>query len=292
MIRGKGIGGIAKKLKGQGTVALFLLVVCGLSAWLFGLASQPLPEGAPLGRVDERLSEASGLVASIANPGMLWTINDSGNPPEVFLIDQHAKIKLVCALSGVHNRDWEDIAIGSGPDRGKNYIYVADIGDNFAQYDFKFIYRFEEPRLTTEREQTITRFDTLILKMPDGKRDAETILIDPFTNDLFLFSKRKDSTTLYSAPYPFLEHALTLHKVMTMPYQEIVAGSISADGKEIIVKNYDTPQVLSRKPIELRYRREPQGEAIAWSRDGNEFYTLSESTLVRPASLLVYKRRK
>src|SRR5688500_3946663 len=64
---------------------------------LLVLACQPertKPEqktsGIALGRVDERLAEASGLVASIINPGFLWTLNDSRNPAEIFLIDQQA----------------------------------------------------------------------------------------------------------------------------------------------------------------------------------------------------------
>jgi len=67
-----------------------------------------------LGKVDQQLEEASGLTASVSNPGMLWAINDSGNPPEVFLIDQHAKTRMVFTLLHAHNRDWEDIPIGTG----------------------------------------------------------------------------------------------------------------------------------------------------------------------------------
>src|SRR5882672_227953 len=79
-----------------------------------------------LGRVDQQLEEASGLVGSVANPGFLWTINDSGNPPEIFLIDHQAKTRLVCTLLHARNRDWEDVAIGAGPNAKRKYIYVAD----------------------------------------------------------------------------------------------------------------------------------------------------------------------
>src|SRR5258708_16246272 len=125
--------------------ALFLLVISCLLTWSCRPEkNKSLTTVTSLGRVDQQLEEASGLVASIANPGLLWSTNDSGNPPEVFLIDQNAKTKLVCTLFRIHNRDWEDIAIGDGPDPKKKYIYVADIGDNWAQYKLKFIYRFEE----------------------------------------------------------------------------------------------------------------------------------------------------
>lgn len=254
-----------------------------------------------LGRVDQRLEEASGLVASTVNPGFLWTLNDSGNPPEVFLIDTHAKIRLICTLANVRNRDWEDIAIGPGPYDGRKYIYVADIGDNWAQHELKFIYRFEEPVLGSQKEVTITQYDTLILKMPDGKRDTETFLIDPLTSDLYLISKREDSVGLYTASYPFPKGVIVLRKMMTLPFTKIVAGSISQDGTQILLKDYEKvyywqrtireslPGALTRKPTELPYEREQQGEAIAWSIKANEFYTLSEGARGTSGNLLVYK---
>ena len=284
---------------------LLFLVVGGLLSWSCTTEKTRhlFSKGAPLGHVERRLVEASGLVASIGNPGLLWTVNDDGKP-EVFLIDQQASTRLVCTLAHIRNRDWEDIAIGAGPDSTKNYVYVADIGDNEAQYEYKFIYRFEEPQLAAEKAITITQFDTLILRMPDGKRDSETILIDHFTSDLFLITKREESVGLYTTPYPFAHDTLTLRKVMTLPFSKIVAGSISSDGQEVLLKNYNNvyywkgtngesfAQLLEKKPIELPYEREPQGEGIAWSRDGSEFYTLSEGTKKRPADLFVYKRKK
>ncbi len=256
-----------------------------------------------LGKVDQQLEEASGLTASVSNPGMLWAINDSGNPPEVFLIDQHAKTRMVCTLQA-RNRDWEDIAIGAGPDPQKKYVYVADIGDNWGRYDLKFIYRFEEPKLQVQREITITQLDTLILKMPDGSRDSETILIDPFDNDLFIISKREDSAGLYTAAYPFSKDTIILRKGLTLPFKKIVSGSITRDGTGILLKTYDKvyywkrsinenlPETLIRKPIELDYEREHQGEAIAWSDRGDKFYTLSEGAFGNSAELLMYKVKK
>lgn len=282
----------------------FLVILCLLTWKCKSKKNESASISESLGRVDQRLDEASGLVSSIANPGMLWSINDSGNAPEVFLIDQHARTKMVCTLLGARNRDWEDIAIGGGPDSKKNYIYVADIGDNWGRYEFKIIYRFEEPKLETQSEVTITDFDTLLFKMPDGPRDAEAILIDPFDNDLFLISKSEDSVGLYTAHYPFRKDTTQLRKVLTMPFREIVAGSISQDGLEILLKDYkkvyywkrseeeNLVETLARKPVELPYEREHQGEAIAWSDKRNEFYTLSESSMGMPAELLVYKIKK
>jgi hypothetical protein len=284
---------------------LFPLVIGGLIIW--GCKQEKthsMAAGKSLGQLDQRLSEASGLAASVANPGMFWTVNDSGNPPEVFLIDQFAKTRMVCTLPFARNRDWEDIAIGAGPDTTKKYIYVADIGDNWSQYKLKYIYRFEEPILGGQQDVSISRFDTLILKMPDGSQDSEAVLVDPLTNDLFLISKNKKTAALYSLPYPFSRDTMELRKVMTLPFTQIVAGSISADGMEILLKNYDKiyywkrspgeslTQLLKRKPVELPYEREHQGEAITWSLSGNEFYTVSEGTSENPGNLLMYQHKK
>ena len=254
-----------------------------------------------LGSVDSRIGEASGLVASINNPGFFWTINDSGNPAEIFLIDQHAVIRLVCTLANTTNRDWEDISIDKDV-HGKSYLYVADIGDNHSQYKCKMIYRFKEPVLRKDLFRCITQFDTYFFQLSDGKRDAETILIDPKGHDLFIISKRENWVGLYQAPNPLIKDTMIFKKVLLLPFTQIVAGGISPDGKRVLLKNYDKiflweraanqsiQQLLLQAPTEVPYQREPQGEAIAWSRDSREFFTLSESEFTRHASLIVHKR--
>src|SRR5690606_15194616 len=131
--------------------------------------------GRPLAELKaDELEEVSGLAASVANRGYLWTHNDSGNPAEVYLIDEELEIALKCTLEGVKNRDWEDIAVGPGPDPSKRYVYVAEIGDNDAQYDYKYIYRFAEPSLTSvSGDIVITEFDTIVFRLEDGAKDTE-----------------------------------------------------------------------------------------------------------------------
>jgi len=96
-----------------------------------------------------------------------------------------------------------DVAIGPGAKRNKKYVYVAEIGDNNAQYDFKYLYRFEEPSIKDGAEQIIKNVETLVIKMPDGKRDTETLMIDPSTNDIYIISKREEKVHLYLQKYPY-----------------------------------------------------------------------------------------
>jgi hypothetical protein len=254
-----------------------------------------------LALIDERLPEASGIVNSVVNPGYLWALNDGQNPGEVYLIDTAAHVQLTCKLT-VDNRDWEEIAVGPGPEEGKTYVYVGEIGDNNAVHDFKYVFRFEEPKFDTT-ELSIMLTDTLKIQMSDGKRDTETMMIDPFTKDLYLISKREDSVGVYKVSQPFIEQTMTAQKVATIPFFKIVAGAFSPDGLEILLKDYDhiyywkrlkdepLEAVLLRQPEELPYEREAQGESITFARDGSGYYTLSETNPGKPAYLRFYRRR-
>jgi len=259
-------------------------------------------KGINKGIIDVRLVEASGLVESQVNPGYLWSLNDGGNPSEVYLIDTLAKIKLVCKLN-VKNRDWEDIALGAGPIEGRKYVYVADIGDNLGIHDYKYIYRFEEPSLAKGAQQAISNVDALVLKLPGENRDSETIMIDPTNNDFYIISKREKQVHVYLQHFPYPD-TLRPVQVLKIPFTRIVSGSISHDAQEVLLKDYENiyywkrsgekslTELLAKDPIELPYKPEVQGESICWNNDGSGYYTLSESHEGKMARLKFYKRNK
>ena len=87
------------------------------------------------------LTEASGIAASRPYPGVLWTHNDSGDPARVFALNAHGEHLGIYTIAGASNRDWEDIATGPGPEPGRSYLYIGEIGDNSAVYVTKYIYR-------------------------------------------------------------------------------------------------------------------------------------------------------
>jgi len=284
----------------------FALLILGCTACSknpVGAQAELFTFGEPLAEANKKnLDEASGLAASINTPGDLWTLNDSGNGAEIFLIDQKADIKLVCRLKGIKNRDWEDIAVGPGPE-GKSFIYVADIGDNTAQYPLKYIYRFEEPTLTPGIEEIeISAIDQITFKLPERQKDTECLLLDPKTKDLYVVSKREMPVFLYQLKYPYsTTDTLTAIQLTSIPVSNVSAGSISADGKEILLKNYDhvfywkingsIEETLKETPTRLPYKPEPQGEAIAWARDGSGFFTISETVIGKRSYLFFYKRK-
>lgn len=260
--------------------------------------------GRSKGKVSRKLEEASGLAASITNPGYLWTLNDSGNPAEVFLINEKAEIVLMCKLKKGLNRDWEDIVVGPGPVKDAHYIYIGEIGDNNALHEYKYLYRFEEPVLGLQKEVEIADFETLVIELPDGKRDMESIAIDHTTGDFYFISKREQQVNIYLALFPLMPADTIVPAVIgQLPYHNVVAADFSFDASELLVKTYeevlywkreegnDLAQVLQSDPVKLTYHHEPQGEAIAWALDGSGFFTLSESTKQERAHLYFYKRK-
>jgi len=281
----------------------FLVLLLSIECTDSKTTSDLFLKGVSEGAVSKKLAEASGLVASVANPGYYWSHNDGENPAEVFLIDDKAKIVMTCKLANVANRDWEDITVGPGPQEGKSYLYVGEIGDNLSQYPYKMIYAFVEPVLS-EGDQVISKFDTIVFKLSDGVRDTEVMMIDPQANDVFIVSKREDSVRLYKIYAPVKKGDTLQAEFKTkLPFTKIVAASISADGTEVLMKNYDhlyywkrsdaesIPELLLRKPLELNYLQEAQGEAIAWKLDGTGFYTLSETVKNYKGNLIYYQRK-
>ena len=256
------------------------------------------------------LVEISGLAASRINPGILYIHNDSGNPNKVYLTDGGGADKGTLTITPVSNRDWEDIAVGPGPAIGKSYVYVADIGDNDAKYKSVFVYRFPEPDLAGKIAPFVKNIDTvdvIQLKYPDGPRNAETLMVDPLTKDIYIASKEGSLSKIYVAPYPQSTSSVTeLTPVVKLFFNKATGGDISADGSEILLRSKETiwywklPQGTSistglfTKPQHAPYaNNEPQGEGIGFAADGSGFFTDTEVRDFpgKSATISFYKRK-
>ena len=238
------------------------------------------------------ITEASGIVASRLDDSLLWTHNDSGGKNRIFALATNGKSRGTYYLDGCDSRDWEDIAAGPGPDPSKTYLFVGEIGDNYAAYDIKTIYRFVEPVVPANQPDYIghvTQIDKLNFRFPDGRRDAEALMVDPWTGDYYVVSKRESKVMVYLGRYPQpLNRVDTLVKVATLDLTYVTAADISPSGEGILIEEYgklhhwtrnrseSLVSALSRLPTTVAYQPEPQGEAVCWNRSGKGYYTLSE----------------
>lgn len=259
------------------------------------------------GRISfEPLKEASGLAASRKNPHVLWSHNDSGDLSRVYALDTNAKHLGTFLLKGVKARDWEDIAVGPGPVEGKHYLYVGDIGDNESKFDVKYIHRVLEPDIKMAeigQDLALAGSETISFRYPDGRRDAETLMVDPRSRDIYIVSKWESNVRVYRAPYPqSTEQTITVEHVATLNLTNVVGGDISPSGQEIIIKTYGAIyywrkstnencwRIFDKQPVSVPYIPEPQGEAVCWRADALGYYTVSEEAGGIPSHLYFYPR--
>jgi hypothetical protein len=246
------------------------------------------------------MDETSGIAASGVNKGIYYIHNDSGDTSRFFAINPEGKLKATYYFKGeavepLGVRDCEDIAVGPGPVKDKSYVYLGDIGDNRAVRNYLVVYRMEEPVVNGTDTVKNLQATPLYLKYPDGAKDAETLMVDPVEQLLYIVSKRKTAVTIYTAPLTYkagdtvtLTKRSTIHLGGIPPFKWVTAGDISKDGSQILLKNYNRVfywkrpagvpvwQVMTEKPAKLYYKDEKQGEAIGFTPDGKGYYTASE----------------
>jgi len=158
------------------------------------------------GRIQEsELVEASGLVASHRYPGVYYSIQDSGQPANVYSVLYNGEAIGKIDLEGIDQHDWEDITMMEY--NGIDYIYVGDIGNNYdghcrgINYEDMAIYRFPEPELSRYRNGVATvpasEITIMTLKNPNmptecddrTKQDFECLMADQFSGDVYLVQK-------------------------------------------------------------------------------------------------------
>jgi len=251
---------------------------------------------------DVKLIEASGIADSKANPGYLWVEQDSGNPPDLTLLQHNGTVLKSIHLANAVNRDWEDLVLAPGPKPGKQYLYIAETGDNLLIHPDYAIYRLEEPVATTD---TVQQVDKIAFFYPDGSHNAEAILVDADTKDIYIITKTDLKSRLFRLVYPYSTTVMNkAEELGSLPYNYAVSAAMSPGGKEMVVKTYDAIfhyqrtagetmlQTLSKKPVNLPYQTEPQGEAIVFDNNDSGYYTLSEKALASNVKLYFYKRNK
>lgn len=248
------------------------------------------------------LTEASGIADSKTNTGYLWVQQDGGNPPAIDLVQQNGAWLKTIHLANVVNRDWEDLVLSTGPKAGGNYLYIAETGDNLLVHPDYAIYRLEEPAAATD---TVKLVEKIAFFYPDGSHNAEAMLVDPDTKDIYIITKVEKRSQVFKLTYPYSTTVTNKAELVgSLTYNLAVSAALSPKGTEIVVKTYDAiyyykraagetiMQALSKEPVSLPYEQEPQGEAIVFANNDSGYYTLSEKALASSVKLYFYKRGK
>jgi hypothetical protein len=255
---------------------------------------------------DGRISESSGVAASRRLPGLLWTENDSGNPPFVFATDTSGASRGTFDLRGAQNEDWEDIALG--PCGKVTCLYVADTGDNRERRRFVTVYRVPEPSLPAKRPRRdvdVGPVQSVSFRYPDGPHDVEAMWIAP-NEDVHLVSKgRSGPVEHYRVPAA----AWSSRKLSTAQLVErlpllvrsrsdrVTGAALSPDARIVAIRTYSTVYFfLPADDGRLRVPGEAlacdvrglgvQGEGVSWL-DARRLALTSEQSLLPAGTIAV-----
>ena len=252
---------------------------------------------------EKSISESSGLTASRTTPGAYWTHNDSGDGPFIYAFDTRGDSLGIFRVTAAHAVDWEDMASGPGPQANKWYLYLGDIGDNNEARDEVVVYRVPEPTLnagsrtlTKARPGSTEPAEAIRLKYPDGKHDAEALLVHPTTGNIYIVNKVPIANpSVYEATGPFTAGKLVTMKrlgeirVPSIFGGVVTGGSISPDGRHVALCDYfqgyeivlpasskDFNDVWKQKMTGFDLGKRKQGESITYRLDGNALLATSE----------------
>ena len=249
---------------------------------------------------DRAIKEASALVASQRWPGVYWTLNDSGNSPSIFAIDEQGRSRGTFRVDDAENEDWESMQLGPGPN-GSTALYIGDIGDNDGKRKEITVYRVPEPEPIPVGAKTNSgrtpAADAFRFAYPDGGRDAEALLVHPKTGEMLIVTKESLGRALvYRAPQPLdSRKRVTLERVADVDLSKIGVkidvvndGTVAADARRVTIRTYgsalefdvapDAPlaSIWGQTPRVTRLTDGIQAESITYRHDGKALISIGE----------------
>jgi hypothetical protein len=238
-----------------------------------------------LGELPADLDEVSGLAASRQHDGVLWAVEDSLEPADVVAFREDGTVLGTVRFTGtpVVNLDWEDLALAAGPD-GEDWLYVADVGDNFKARRDVDVYRFPEPDPvdgTVEAERVTTTYDT-------GPTDAEALTVT--AGGTWIVGKVLEG----AAPVYLLDEDAGAFRptgtTVDLGGDPVTAVDVSPDGSLLALRTYDDVRLYplgpdgdvaaalaTGAPCTTAALEEPQGETVALLPAGRGLVTVSEA---------------
>ncbi|MPY97189.1 MAG: hypothetical protein GEU97_04210 [Actinophytocola sp.] len=225
---------------------------------------------------DDRLAELSGLAAGASQ---WYAVADGGSSLKVYVLDRSCTVRKVIT-GAIDPYDVEDLALAND-----GTLWLADTGDNSAKRDTVAVH--------TLRPDGTARLHRLTY--PDGKHDAEALLLGPSGVPHIVTKTLLGTAEVYRpkarlrspGPTPLVKVA-----EVTIPSSDtpggpvgsassalVTGGAVNADGSVIALRTYTDAylypapdghlvEALGREPVRIRLPREPQGEAITFTPDG------------------------
>jgi hypothetical protein len=242
------------------------------------------------------LNTLSGIGVSRRNPGVLYVHKDM-TQPAFFAVTEAGALLGTYTLSGATVVDLEDMAVARCP--AGTCVYLADIGGNLgARADFAVL-RAPEPAISPTQAAVTANvtFERLTFTYPDGQHNAESLLVDPNTDVLYLVTKvaAGQASAVYRLPAAFGATGVA-QKVadLTVPRagdQPATSSSAHPCGAGFVLRTNNTlyefriavgapfEDAFRATPVTVPVATEPQGEAVAYRADGRGYFTTGEGAM-------------
>ncbi len=248
------------------------------------------------------IDESSGLAASRCQQNILWTHNDSGDDAYIYALDLEGTNKGTWRIANIENVDWEDIAAYKDK-TGKCFLYIGEIGDNKLKRREHFVYRVAEPTIsdttalaTRKNSLAIEAVETVRFVYPDFDQDAETLMVEPKSGDIYVVTKRVSGPAgVYRLKPDFGEAQIQRAEKMpeisvpSIPNGFVTGGDISPDGRRMVICDYSQayewslPETVSQfdeiwkqEPTRIDLGKRSGGESVCYSASGSSIFATSE----------------
>ena len=170
-------------------------------------------------RLSREINETSGLISV---NGQLWTINDSGNPAQLFQIDTiTGKILRKITIANSVNTDWESIT------QDDSSIYIGDFGNNYGKRKDLHILKIAKMDIMEQGNDTV-RAGYIYFSYPD-QTDFTTAL-NKNNFDCEAFFCLNDTLHLFTKDWSDLKTRHYAVPAQTGSYQADFIEQFAADG--------------------------------------------------------------
>jgi hypothetical protein len=150
--------------------------------------------------------------------------------------------------------------MASGRQRRVSNLFVGEIGDNRRAKSSIFVYRLREPKPTAPNGTRTPRSFEFVY--PDGRHDAEALLVRPGSLRIFIVTKDRNNAAIYAAPRnPSTSRINRLKRVRSAP--AIITDGVFITKNRFVLRGYNTGYVyrsLTAKP--RTFKIPDSGESI------------------------------
>ena len=245
------------------------------------------------------LTEASSAAMSRSQPGVLYTINDSGNEPLLYALDTTGAARGTWRITGSTNVDWESTAVAPCvPGSSPQCVYIGDTGDNMFDRASYTIYRVREPIAGDSLLRDSLRAERLDFTYGGAHRNVEAMYVAP-NGDIYLIAKLLPKFVpwmgsdagifrLRAADWATRDTVIAVFTGQSLHMTMITDAALSPDTRHLAVRTPKAAMIftttaggtidptIAPATCRLTPMHQKQGEGLSWLNDAGRFVFTSE----------------